>query len=492
MAKSLQVTVTNPDDLNTLQGELVTQNYNLEILGLKNPADFRKFSKSLMMLDRILKETNDKVDNGLKEKLDKGSYGGDADDLKREIDGKEPAFSKNSGFNKEKTSEYKSGKDAEKLFTQEGAHNLYEEVNEEIIKINKTRMKRMYLDSHSNTDTIKNFIRERNIGTLAFSNSQTGDFGEYLPETQKWGNMLVLNGGVDTFMCFYAPSNTSNNLYFTSFSLNSERFNNPKWTNIWTSDNFNPATKLNTTGGILTGSLRIDADNNNLKLMSHGKIIGELISWDTAIVLYNSTAKKSIRLMNDGTANYPAENLKTEAKEVVGATNELLKKLCGIIGEDTINYIQNIGIKTINEIYIDKDTMRPYKCYNTCNDTTVTQNFGLITNKELATQNRKSKVLWNGNKIANTSSYEEVCAIPDYINFLKLNFFTNGFDVSSSHSTHTIINCEGYEDFYLTTTDRLNYERFDIKIQGKKLYIKQTVNGFGWDNNGICQVIGYY
>ena len=90
MEKSLQVTVTNPDDLNTLQGELVTQNYNLEILGLKNPADFRKFSKSLMMLDRILKETNYNVDNGLNKKLNKGTYEGDADDLKREIDGKLP------------------------------------------------------------------------------------------------------------------------------------------------------------------------------------------------------------------------------------------------------------------------------------------------------------------------------------------------------------------------------------------------------------------
>ena len=131
MAKSLQVTVTNPDDLNTLQGELVTQNYNLEILGLKNPADFRKFSKSLIMLDRILKETNDKVDNGLKTKLDKGSYGGDADDLKREIDGKEPSFSKNTGFNKEKTDNYNEN-DTNKLFTQKGAYNLNKELQQNI------------------------------------------------------------------------------------------------------------------------------------------------------------------------------------------------------------------------------------------------------------------------------------------------------------------------------------------------------------------------
>ena len=131
MEKSLQVTVTNPDDLNTLQGELVTQNYNLEILGLKNPADFRKFSKSLMMLDRILKETNYNVDNGLNKKLNKGTYEGDADDLKREIDGKEPAFEKNSGFNKEKTDSYNEN-DTNKLFTQKGAYNLNKELQQNI------------------------------------------------------------------------------------------------------------------------------------------------------------------------------------------------------------------------------------------------------------------------------------------------------------------------------------------------------------------------
>lgn len=82
-------------------------------LKLKKPdyengvADIRIFNENWDILDEASKkienemtETNDKVDNGLKTKLDKGSYGGDADDLKREIDGKEPAFSKNTGFNK--------------------------------------------------------------------------------------------------------------------------------------------------------------------------------------------------------------------------------------------------------------------------------------------------------------------------------------------------------------------------------------------------------
>lgn len=72
-----------------------------------------------------------KVDNGLKTKLNKGSYEGDADDLKREIDGKEPAFSKKSGFNKEKTDDY-NGNDTNKLFTQKGAYNLNKELQQNI------------------------------------------------------------------------------------------------------------------------------------------------------------------------------------------------------------------------------------------------------------------------------------------------------------------------------------------------------------------------
>lgn len=72
-----------------------------------------------------------KVDNGLKTKLDKGSYGGDADDLKREIDGKEPSFSKNTGFNKEKTDNYNEN-DTNKLFTQRGANLLHADLKNNI------------------------------------------------------------------------------------------------------------------------------------------------------------------------------------------------------------------------------------------------------------------------------------------------------------------------------------------------------------------------
>lgn len=49
------------------------------------------------------------------------------ENLTQLLKGKENTFAKNSGFNKEKTSEYKTEKSSEKLFTQEGAYNLNKE-----------------------------------------------------------------------------------------------------------------------------------------------------------------------------------------------------------------------------------------------------------------------------------------------------------------------------------------------------------------------------
>lgn len=54
--------VKNEEELNTLITEdLVTENYNLEILGLKNVADFRKFSRSFMRLAKIVFKNENRI-----------------------------------------------------------------------------------------------------------------------------------------------------------------------------------------------------------------------------------------------------------------------------------------------------------------------------------------------------------------------------------------------------------------------------------------------
>ena len=73
--------IENEQELNTSNEELTTKNYLLEILGLKNPADFRKFSRSFMKLSKIVKEIDDSNNN----KLDKGGYIGTAKNLNDEL-----------------------------------------------------------------------------------------------------------------------------------------------------------------------------------------------------------------------------------------------------------------------------------------------------------------------------------------------------------------------------------------------------------------------
>ena len=73
--------ITNENQLNTEVDDLVTENYALEVLGLKNPADFRKFSRSFMKLSKIVKEIDDSNNN----KLDKGGYNGTAKNLNDEL-----------------------------------------------------------------------------------------------------------------------------------------------------------------------------------------------------------------------------------------------------------------------------------------------------------------------------------------------------------------------------------------------------------------------
>ena len=75
--------ITDEQELNTAIGDLVTEDYALEILGLQSIADFRKFSKSFMKLSKIVKEVETNVDNNLDNKLDKGTVSTEYDTAKK-------------------------------------------------------------------------------------------------------------------------------------------------------------------------------------------------------------------------------------------------------------------------------------------------------------------------------------------------------------------------------------------------------------------------
>lgn len=53
---SIIITNENLNALDTVIEEVLTKNYSLEILALKNPADFRRFSRSFVKLDKLVKD----------------------------------------------------------------------------------------------------------------------------------------------------------------------------------------------------------------------------------------------------------------------------------------------------------------------------------------------------------------------------------------------------------------------------------------------------
>ena len=66
------ITDENKNELDTSQEEKITENYALEILGLKDIADFRKFSRSFMKLDKIVKDLENNTTTEFNKKLNKG------------------------------------------------------------------------------------------------------------------------------------------------------------------------------------------------------------------------------------------------------------------------------------------------------------------------------------------------------------------------------------------------------------------------------------
>ena len=369
MAKSLQVTVTNTDDLNTLQGELVTQNYNLEILGLKNPADFRKFSKSLMILDRILKETNDKVDNGLKTKLDKGSYEGDADDLKREIDGKEPAFEKKTGFNLEKTSDYKAA-DVNKVFTQQGANSLYKE------KYDKTGG-----DITGNVSIKKNGVKEINFydaGNMHYMQlSSSGNDGGLMFINKMTNYGIYLDGNGHTRIDAPNLVTVNKEIVAAINELNSNKFS--------------------TKGGEINGSVLINTvDDSHSFVIQNPNLPGR--NNRMAFGFRNNVARirlyGSSKEIRDNGFNIEGDNNKilfrvdNDGNILEKGTDKVLtlktKEFLGNAGLSSVDYIQTPGKKYKDSGYTDRDTGRLYLCINQTTDTTVTENFKLATNLELA------------------------------------------------------------------------------------------------------------
>lgn len=165
--------ITDENQLNTEVDDLITEDYALEVLGLKNPADFRKFSRSFMKLSKIVKGiengksntnhlhddryyTESEINNKLGAKLDKEAVSTEYDTAKKIED-------------KIKTAQSTANNKLDKGTVPE-KYNTAEKIGNEIdLKQNKT-------DSGLKVESIKNIIEAINY---SYNKTGNGTFRKY-------------------------------------------------------------------------------------------------------------------------------------------------------------------------------------------------------------------------------------------------------------------------------------------------------------------------
>ena len=246
--------ITDESELNTSLDDLITEDYALEILGLKNVADFRKFSRSFMKLSKIVKG----IENSDSEKLDKGSVSEEYNTAKKIED-------KIKKINNEKldkglvSEEYDTAKkiedkikEAKKAGTDAGTeaskklnkgnvqskYDTAEKIGNEIDKINTSKMFMQGMVVEKGFDFNKKWGANR-VYRISASEDTINP-----PQNAAWSTLLTLTGGGDTGVQLLFPYN-SDEIYFRNSSFDVENPNVTKnWKRIWNDGNFNPSSKL--------------------------------------------------------------------------------------------------------------------------------------------------------------------------------------------------------------------------------------------------------
>lgn len=195
-------------------------------------------------------------------------------------------------------------------------------------------------------EELKSFLRARKCGNFSLYQP---DIDNFFPIDKKTidGNLQIVNGGTDSALLILTPRYDSNTIYVTNTTFGDDQLKSLKWSQLWHSDNFNPNSKLNVSGGTMTGDLvlndspirikHLTTDSRAVGLCGIDKSgnrlydIGGLMSKDKFQYLYLGTGegsysnanKKGMFFKPNGEVELYAKNLNTTSKEVIDAVNEL-------------------------------------------------------------------------------------------------------------------------------------------------------------------------
>lgn len=227
-----QIKEITDNDLDTGR-DLVTENYELEILTLKDKVDLRRFSRAFLKVDKLLKSI---------------------------FTGKEDKFPKNSGFNRVKTDLAEN--DTNKIFSAKGAFDLKTSLENLITNLKNTLT--THAGSLVSTTQSGHMSKEDKVKLNGIANNANN----YIHPTTSGNKHIPTGGGINYFIkwasdgtgiwglidwsfiqnrpsTFPPSSHTHDDRYFTEGEIN-ERFKNfcpfPKNSVLMLLDNSNPAT----------------------------------------------------------------------------------------------------------------------------------------------------------------------------------------------------------------------------------------------------------
>ena len=300
-----------------------------------------------------------------------------------ELAEKENAFEKNSGFNKEKTSEYKKGKDAEKLFTQEGANSLYKEVETKVSKTGDRMTGKLIFDGSSNSGIeYKNTpSTSRARGQFYYNNSDTIDFGVGVYSSNSINEYLFMGYGNSPWNNGIKIYQNGNGVYPANNLKSSKKelvgaFNDLV-DNLW---KYNPKD--------LSASVGIDLDDYTQSglykcIMSSADVANKPVGTSSAFFLMVYELQNDSNFIRqvyyDGVSDTSYQRAKT-----YGGWKEWQKMatnydISSIWGDNFGGYIQDNTTKRVGWRYIDKVDGASYKCIKVGSNVNTTEYYELCT-----------------------------------------------------------------------------------------------------------------
>lgn len=192
-------------------------------------------------------------------------------------------------------------------------------------------------------------------------------------------------------------------------------------------------------GDVMTGTLNINMEGKDkVVLKSKGTIDGVIGSDTDGVIVENSKSGESIRLNNDGVGIYPSTSLKTEAKDLSEAVNELLDNKLdkGDVSEDyntgkkIVNKINGLAggyngkfpltVASKNGIYLLPATNKFYVCVENYSGSSLTapnanfEELSVFQNRNKLENLNKIKLIFNNKQTTNTGIFTLDDSIENY------------------------------------------------------------------------------